>query len=251
MDNVAEFSRLVVEKVLREVPTARVVPGELREVSTSEGGSIDAPAPYARVHLDGDPEGVLVDVVVLARAPTEPGTRVAVLLNPPHGAFLLDGFGSYLPEFACAYHKAWHGSTGPDTVSAAGDGGPGTLTVDPVVTVDEYVGTSTRIDVTVRAAIIPTATGSVIDWIVQAIVNGVTMNAFQYGATRFVAADTGTHRMTVHFHGVAAPVTTLGGFDVGVYIENASNEVLDVEAVTVTVAPMCDDAAATLYQASE
>lgn len=243
MDNVAEFSRLVVEKVLREVSTARVVPGELREVSTSEGGLIDAPATYARVHLDGDPEGVLVDVVVLSRAPTEPGTRVAVLLNPPHGAFLLDGFASYLPEHDCAHHKAWHGS-GTVEVDPAG----GIADITPVVTVDEYLGDSScRVDVTVRASTTPVAAGSVVHWTVYAVVAGTVMDGYQFGETRLVAGDAVEHVATVHFHGVPGAVTTLGGFDVGLRFVNDGDATLVVEAATVTVAPICgSDPSATL-----
>lgn len=105
-DLYALLSRQIIDRVVRDHPGARVVAGDLRQIlgfdeqagdsMSVRPGQIDGARlnVVAAVHLDGDPDDVLVNAVVINRTPTEPGTRVAVLLNPPHGAFVIGAFGA-------------------------------------------------------------------------------------------------------------------------------------------------------------
>lgn len=201
-DLYAELARLIGERVAREYPSARLIGGDLREVLGGAGGRIDDSAMYARVHLDGDPDDVLIVATLLGRAPTEPGTRVAVLLNPPHGAFILDGFGALVDQDPRPCSRvASSAAQFSDTVAAYADGMPGHAYWPSLVTIEP--GPDDALGIGVTAVVGIDGGGSGWDLRVFAVVDGVTLDSYSHAESMQPGAATPA-TVTLTFVGIAA-----------------------------------------------
>lgn len=195
-----ELARLIGDRVARDNPSARIVGGDLREVLGGAGGRVDDSAMYARVHLDGDPDDVLIVATLLGRAPTDPGTRVAVLLNPPHGAFVLDGFGALMDQDPrpCA-RVASASYFWSDTVGALAEGFPGVSDQPDLVTIEPGPDDAIGVSITVNVSV---GTGTEVDVLAYAVVDGVVLDSGTFAShaqTSIVTPIT----LTLSFAGIA------------------------------------------------
>lgn len=88
VDDAALIARESVSKGVREKPGTFIQFATVVSVSTAEGSIT-----YATVHMDGDPMTVTVTVAVLNGAAIGGGDRVAVIFDPPHGAYVMGSTG--------------------------------------------------------------------------------------------------------------------------------------------------------------
>ncbi len=250
-DLYAELARLIGERVAREYPSARLIGGDLREVLGGAGGRIDDSALYARVHLDGDPDDVLIVATLLGRAPTEPGTRVAVLLNPPHGAFVVDGFGALMDQDAhpCA-RVASSAAYTSGVVNAYGVDAPfepGTWYAPSVVTIEPGPDDALGVGITCQAAV--DSGGSGVDVRVYAVVDGTILDSGS-GAMLSLPGATQPITTTLTLVGIAAGPGVRRPVEVGFQFENFSDTTATAYVgVNAHLACLNDTSGVTLFHA--
>lgn len=83
MRDAATLARSIVDKTNRETPSDFIQFGTLVSYE-AVGGTV----PYANVHMDGDPPDHVTQVASLNPSQLAAGSRVAVIFDRPHGAYI-------------------------------------------------------------------------------------------------------------------------------------------------------------------